>query len=273
MKAPSEVKTGRSTPSGSRLIIVMGAAGCAGFLLTFARPAPPTPPVLAFEPARIATVELADQERLRDADPEPTGPAAEVWDLYHQAGEAEVGTETGAELQARQRRMADAVDALREARGDGALAVLRARALAELQLALAGQLEGEAEAAAIGSFPATTEAYGVFADGEPVAPPFVVRTLFAARFNGILGLELTDGLTDVEKKAYWGWLALEAPDPPPALRAKAMEGLTAVDPDLANELEAYRAFVDGHPAEAAARYGRLPTLRARNAALGAQTEF
>ena len=273
MKGPGEVKKGRSTPSGSRLIVAVGAAGCAGFLLTFARPAEPTPPVLAFEPAAVAAVALADRERLADADPEPTGPAAEGWHLYHRAGEVEVGSESRAEREARQRTIADAVDALVEARGEGALAVLRSRALAELERALAGELEGAEEVAAIGAFPATTEAYGVFADGEPIAPPFVVRTLFAARFNGILGLELTAGMTDVEKKAYFGWLALEAPEPPPALRARAMEALTELDPDLANGAEAHRAFLSGHPAEAAARYERLPTLRARNAALGAQSGF
>ncbi len=273
MNASSEVKTGRRrfTPSGNRLIVMVGVASCAGLLLTFAHPAAPSPPVLAFDPALVAEVALADRERLADAEAEPTGPAAEVWRLYHQAGEAEVGTETRSEFEARQRAMADAVEALREARGDGAIDVLRSRALDELRAALADELEGEAEAAALGSFPATTETYGVFREGAPVAPPFVVRTLFAGRFNGILGLELTAGMSDIEEKAYWGWLAVEVADPPPALQTRAMEQLGAVAPDLARELRAYRALEQGHRGEAAALYERLPTLRARNAALAAQS--
>ena len=273
MNASSEVKTARRrfTPSGNRLIVAVGVASCAGLLLTFAHPAAPTPPVLAFDPARVAEVELADRERLANADAEPTGPAAEVWQLYHQAGEAEVGTESREEFAARQRAMADALSELRDARGDGAVATLRSRALAELQAALAGELDGDSEGAALGSFPATTEGYGLFEGGEPVAPPFVIRTLFAGRFNGILGLELTDGMTEIEEKAYWGWLAVEVPDPPPALHVRAMERLGAVAPDLARELRAYRALEAGHGAEAAALYGRLPTLRARNAAMAAQS--
>jgi len=253
------------------LIVAVGVASCAGLLFTFAHPTAPSPPVLAFDPARVAEVELADRERLAAAEAEPTGPAAEVWRLYHAAGVAEVGTETGEEFAARQRAMADAVAALRDAGGDGAIEGLRARALAELRAALAGELDGEDEAAALGSFPATTEAYGLFQGGEPVAPPFVIRTLFAGRFNGILGLELTDGMSAVEEKAYWGWLAVEVDEPPPALLARAMQRLTTVAPDLARELRAHRALEEGHGAEAAALYERLPTLRARNAALGAQS--
>lgn len=273
MNASSEVKTGRRrfTPSGNRLILAVGVASCAGLLFTFAHPAPAGPPVLAFDPAAVADVESADRERLADAETEPTGPAAEVWRLYHRAGEAEVGTEGRAAFEARQRQMVDAVEALREARGDGAIDTLRSRALAELDAALAGELADDAEAAALGSFPATTETYGVFQDGAPVAPPFVVRTLFAGRFNGILGLELTAGMTEVEQKAYWGWLAVEVPDPPAALAARAIEQLGAVAPDLAREVRAYRALEQGHGAEAASLYERLPTLRGRNAALAARS--
>lgn len=271
MKASSEVKTGRLrfTPSGNRLILMVGVASCAGFLLALARPALPGPPVLSFDPARVAAVEAADEATLARAAGEPSGPAAEVWRLYHAAGLAEVGSETREAFDARQEATAAAVAALREAEGDEALATLRARALAELEAGLAGELDGEAEAAALGSFPATTETYGVFEDGRPVAPALVVRTLFAARFNGIVGLELTDDMSAVERKAYWGWLALEAPDPPPQLLARALEELDEVAPRFALEVRAHRALTAGHAAEAAAFYGRLPTLRGRNAALAA----
>ena len=271
MNEPAEVKTGRRrfTPSGNRLIVAVGVASCAGLLFSLTRPVLPSPPVLAFEPSLIAEVEREDRERLTGAESEPAGAAAEVWRLYHAAGEAEVAPEGREAFEARQRAMADAVEALRDAEGAEALATLRSRALAELEAALAGDIENEAPA--LGSFPATTEAYGVFRDGEPVAPPFVVRTLFAARFNGIVGLELTADMSEVERKAYFGWLAVEAPEPPSALLTRAMEELEAVAPDLTVEVRAYRAFAEGHGAEAAVLYARLPTLRGRNAALGAQS--
>lgn len=269
MKGAPEVKGERSrmTPAGTRLILAISLAGCAGFLLAFPRPALPSPPVLTFEPAAVAAVQASDRA---DAARAPTSEAAErVWELYRQASRAEVETEPTQVFQARQRATTHAVAAL-EAAEPGALARLRAKALLELEAALNGELEGD-EAEVLGSFPATTERYGVFAEGDPVAPRFVIRTLFLGRWNAIMQRELTEGMSPVELRAYWGWLAVEAPGAPAELRARAREALAEVAPDLARRAQAYDAFDQGRPAEAAALYERGDTLRDRNFALGAGT--
>jgi hypothetical protein len=104
-----------------------------------------------------------------------------------------------------------------------------------------------------------------------VAPFFVIRSLFLARWNAIMGLELTDGMSPVERKAYWGWLAIEAESAPGNLSADALAELQEVAPELAQEARAHQAYLEGFPAEAAARYETLEGLRARNYALGARS--
>ena len=269
MKHDSEVKAGgrRLTPSGIRLIVTITVAGCAGFLLTFAKPVAPLAPVLALDPEAVQRVLDADGEGAAAA---PDTPAAEaVWELYRAAGRAEAGVESAAHYEARVAATQRAVAAL-EAEDSAALDRLRGKALVELEQALEGTAEAD-EATVLGSFPATTERYGVFADGAPVAPFFVVRTLFAGRWNAIMGRELTDGMSPVEQRAYWGWLAVEAGEVPDPLRTRAHEALQEVAPDLVRRVAAFAAFEGDRAAEAVALYGQGDTLRDRNFALGAAT--
>ena len=188
-----------------------------------------------------------------------------VWELYRSAGLAETTTESERQRQDRTRAMRAAVAQL----DDETVAGLRRRALDAMTVALNNRLDSHDERAALGSFPATTERYGVFVAGEPAAPPFVVRTLFIGRWNAIVGNELTEGMSDTELEAYWGWLALEAPDPPASLWVQAVTALDSIAPERAAEARAWQAFTEGDYAEAAAFYEALGehSLRYRNYAL------
>ncbi|MAQ16762.1 MAG: hypothetical protein CMN30_18460 [Sandaracinus sp.] len=265
MVTPPEVKGGRTrlTPAGSRLILTVVAAGCVAFLLTLPRPTAPRAPALVLDPAAVAIVREEDR---RAAAATPESAAVEpVWELYREGGRAELAPESAQAFRERAAATQEAIAALVAEDPEG-LDQLRARATMELPAALRGDTE---DPAVLGSFPATTERYGVFEDGEPVAPAFVVRTLFAGRFNAIMGQELTAGMSEVERTAYWGWLAVEAPEPPAQLRARAREELAALDADQARLTAAFDAYESGLFAEASALYERGDTLRERNFALAA----
>lgn len=187
-------------------------------------------------------------------------------------GRAEVGPGESAEaFQERQAALSEAADRVRRTHGHDALPALRARDTGRLEAALAGALEAETRDALLGSFPRMLERYGLVVGGERIAPFFVTRTLFKARWNALVHLPPTDGFARSELRAYWGWLALHSSGADVALREAALDRYAAAGGERVNEARAVLAHRAGHPSEAARWLDRAVSrhggLRLRNHAL------
>lgn len=264
----------RLTSSGARLIVAVTAAGCAGLLLTLPRAVVPTgPPELVFPPSALHAVEERDQELAANA---PTDDASDrLRALIREQGRAEVAEgESEESFAARREAVASVAAEVAEAGGVDAIAALRAEAVLGLDGALGGRLAREEEEEVLGSFPRMLDRYGAQADGVQVAPPLVIRSLFAARWNAIAGRALTEGFSDAELAAYWGWLALGPNDAPAQMRADALAAYALAGGPSAAEARAWDAFARGDMVQAAALYRRASEatgdLRLRNHALAAQ---
>jgi hypothetical protein len=158
--------------------------------------------------------------------------------------------------------------------GDIAVRALRARAVAKLESALRLELPDQETAAVLGSFPAILERAGAARDGELIAPPFVVRTMYKCRWNMIHGFDPTADLRRVELLAYWGWLALHDHRAPMARRLKALEQYGSLDGAGAAEAAGVLHYARGDFAQSArflqTAYQQHPSLRLRNHLLAVQ---
>lgn len=259
------------TPSGAKLLAVILACGCAGIWLSLPRPVPPyEPPSLTLDGAAVQRVLATDRRGAGDA---PRGEAVFALEaLIREQGRAELGPgETPTAFQGRRAALERTAARVTREHGPNALAALRARATERLPQALAGGLEEDERDALLGTFPRMLERYDLVVNGERLAPPFVVRTLFKARWNGIVGLDLTAGLAPVERRAYWGWLALHAASAPIAMRQGALDAYAAAGGSRVAEARAVLSYREGDVERAAHWMGRAHAqhggLRLRNHAL------
>lgn len=263
----------RATASGTRLVLTVGAGACAALLLVIPRAVVPRElPPLVLTPSALAEVTARDGT-LRA----PTGELADrVRRGVEAQGRAEVSEgEPVAAYDARLRDLREAAAELARTEGDEAIDALRAEALAELPAALAGELPREREEARLGSFPRMLERYGATRDGRVVAPEPVVRALFAARFDAIVWGDPVARLSEVERQAYWGWLAFSPQPVPNELRERALRGHARAGGWGSREALALHARDDGRTSEAERRLGELAAdgnLRLRNAALALPVE-
>ena len=239
-------------------------------LFAWSRPAPAPPlemPPLVLETSEVAAQIAADE---RAAERAPRGEAAdERRRLYLESNTAELeaGDPPG---RARARRQALVAALARAAPTDEARAAVRAGDLARLEPALRGELSAGDRAAELGGFLDTMQRYGLARGRRQIAPRFVVRTLFKARWNAMHGRELTEGFSPVELRAYHGWLALRAEGAPLDLRLAALDAYAASG-GRALEARAVLLYEAGRLEEAReaflAAYERAPTFRLRNHAL------
>lgn len=272
---PGEVKNGekaRFSESGGKLLLVVVAAACAGALCVMPRPVPPAePPSVVLDRGEVATVE---SRRRAAAAGAPDGAAARgLLVLFQEQGKAEAGRRPS--LERRRERFEQARAALEEEAGEEALAKLRARVIEALGEALAAP-EGPDRDGWLGSFPRMLARYGATSERGPIAPPFVVETLYKARFNAIVGLELVDGMEPVELRAYWGWLALHAGRAPMTRRLEALDRYAEAGGDRIAEAAGALHYRRGAPARASIAleraYARDPSLRLRNHQMAARLE-
>jgi hypothetical protein len=161
------------------------------------------------------------------------------------------------------------------ARDPHALAAARARDVTRMLPALRGEggLTGTQRASELGVFPAMLERYGAIVAGRRIAPELVIRTNFAARWNVIHGLAMTDGMSRLELRAYYGWLALEGGTAPLGMRMEAVDAYAAAGGTRVWEARGVLAFEAGEMAEARSDFERAcdltGSLRLRNHALAA----
>jgi hypothetical protein len=125
----------------------------------------------------------------------------------------------------------------------------------------------------LGGFRQSLERWGAIANGRRAAPEMVVRALFAARWNAVHSLPLTDGFDAVHLRAYHGWLALYGDAAGSGLRAAALDAYERAGGMYANEVRGILAFRGGAYEEATDAWTRAfavsGVLRMRNHAIAA----
>lgn len=269
----SRTTRSRTTASGTRLVLTVGAGACAALILVVPRAvAPRELPPLVLAPSELAEIEARDAA-LRA----PTGELADrVRRGVEAQGRAEVGEgEPVAAYEARLHELREAAAELARTEGEDAVDALRAEALGELPAALAGELPRAQEEARLGSFPRMLERYGATRDGRVVAPEPAVRALFAARFDAIVWGDPVARLSEIERQAYWGWLAFSPAAVPDELRERALREHARAGGWGSREALAIHARDQGRGSEAERRFGELAAdgnLRLRNAALALPIE-
>lgn len=242
-------------------------------LLAWPRPAVPVElPGLAL-PADEVRAAIAAEDQLADA--EPTGPAEEARRvLYLEHGLAEIrGSDTPHGARDRRIRTERALVALRESAGDEGVAAARAADVIRVERALAGEGTPEERAREAGRFADVLERWNAAEDGQRIAPPIVVRALAAARWNGIHGLPLTEGIEGVALRGYHGWLALHGAIGISEMRVRALASYSAAGGAGAHEALGVLLYLEGEPVVAAehfeASYAMTGNVRVRNHRLAA----
>jgi len=264
-------------------------------LLALPRPvAPRELPALVLDDAAIHAVEARDERLARASQVslrqgiartigamQPDGALPEsprehaieqVRALYLEWGAAEAGG-GGSHAISRREAMDAAMDTLTREGGPEAVARLRSELLTRLPAALSGSEDEAADEALLGAFPRMLARYGLTTEGRVTGPPFVIRVLYAARFNVIVGLPPTASFTPVESEAYWGWLALGPSEVDPGRRMDALARYERARGATMPEARAYLLWAAGRGVEASrlyeAAYEQSGALRLRNHALAA----
>lgn len=247
---------------------------CAGFLLAQPRRValvdmPPL--VLPAGPVREA---LAAEAKAAANAPR-TKAAAELDRLWLELGRAERDGDEPMHLRRTRRTEARALyDQVVKESGEPAALALRAAAVERLDAALDLELDPKLARDVMGDFALLLEREECARGGELIAPRFVVRMLYKARWNIAHDLPPDHRSSSIERRAYYGWQALHARRLPSEQRLRALveyqrHGGTRAD-EAAGVLLRNSGQREVANAALTAAYRSSGTLRLRNAAL-AQT--
>lgn len=233
-------------------------------------------------PVDVPPLEL-DRELVREAEradrkAAAAAPKTEAAKALHaqflELGEIENQTSKQPTTPAQKRKaLARAYDiVVRESDITGALA-LRSEAVEQLEAALRLQLSDAETQRVLGLFPDALERHAVTYEGIEIAPHFVMRTLYKARWNIAMGLLPDYRLAPVEMQAYHGWLALHATNLGPEPRLLALLQYAAAGGRHVAEARAALSFLSNDYKQAVASleqaYQETPSLRLRNWLRGA----
>jgi hypothetical protein len=230
-------------------------------------------PALTLPAAEVAQV-LRDDARRAAAAPKSDS-ANELVRMFLEFGRSEIAALEDPQLAGQRRRMLHhTFDRVVAAHGTEGAQALREQVLARFERALDLQLPAAEANALLGVFPNVLEQHKALHDGEEVAPHFVMRTLYKARWNHLLGLDVDWSFVRVERVAYFGWMGLHADNLPLDARRQALQKYAAAAGPHADEALGVLAFLDkdyAHAVEALARaQTREPGLRLRNYLSGAR---
>jgi hypothetical protein len=273
----SETKSRAGRSSRAELIgLVLAISLPAGLLTLWATPRAARPaemPALVLPAPEVARA-IADQDALA-ADAVDDEMEANRRRLYLASGLAEVRMDaTQEEFTARAAGLAQLARTI-AARDPHALAAARARDVTRMLPALRGEghLTATERASEMGVFPQMLERYGAIVDGRRIASELVIRTNFMGRWNVMHGLPPTDGMSQLERRAYYGWLALEGGAAPLSMRVDAVEAYAAAGGTRVWEARGVLAYESGELAQAHSdfehAYELTGSLRLRNHALAA----
>jgi hypothetical protein len=262
------------TPELGLYTLFAVATGCSLLLLVVPRAiAPIELPTLTLPAAEVEQVIRDDARRAASAP--RSAVAHELRQRFHQFGASEVTALGDARLDIQRRRMLHYLhDRVIASDGAAAILALRAQALAELESALDGRLPAAEVSGVLGVFPNVLSEHRVTRDGEELAPHFVLRTLYKARWNRLFDLPIDSDFARVERIAYFGWLGLHAENLPLAARRLALTKYAAAGGPHASEAQGVLAFLDRDFGQAAGQleraYAQDHSLRLRNYLRGAR---
>jgi hypothetical protein len=247
---------------------------CAAVLFILPRAVAPLElPSLSLPRAEVEAVMRADALAARSA-PE-SRQAKELWTLYLEQGRMErAGIEDSGPYAARRKALVQAFTALVAEAGEQAAMALRAKAVEQLDAALALRLPAADAQAALGALSAMLAKDGVSRDGYLVAPSFVMRTFHKGRWNLLHGLPPDHRFAPVERRTFYGWEALHAERVPLHQRIAALHEYGLAGGKQVEEALGILAFRMGDARQAVgaleAAYRKQPSLRLRNYLAGAR---
>jgi hypothetical protein len=234
--------------------------------------APVEPPALVLDRAQVAEVVHADADSAKAAPKTPE--ANSLAERFLALGDAENATDQNAPSPKLQREsLARLFRKLAHDLGEPAALHLRSAAVEHLEAALSLKLPDAETQRVLGLFPEAIARHQVTHDGFEVAPHFVLRTLYKARWNLAMGLTPVYKLANVELQAYHGWLALHATNLGPEPRTLALRDYAAAGGQQIAEARGVLAFLSHDYREAVAALEQAereaPSLRIRNWLRGA----
>ncbi len=264
------------TESGVTLVLWAVAASLTGAMLAIPQPVDPWEmPSLVLNRKAVA-----EQMRRNEALAATLSDGEEVdrlRALFIGHGLAEVNPPYAkVDYDTRQANIYRAIKALAEAQGPEAFGAMRARAIDDFMHLFGdgrGKLDTEDDIGAVGGFREILGRYGAIYQEVLIAPEMTVRALYKARWNLIHRMQATNGFSEIELQAYWGWLALHGWGVPLGERRDALVAYRDAGGANAKEASALFDLLEQRPEKAAklleALYVESRELRLRNLALGA----
>jgi hypothetical protein len=267
-------KTKLSEPVAALLLLTLTTA-CAGLLLAQPRSVPPLElPSLVLPADAVASVIAKDEAAARQA---PRSAAAQAFEkLLDEQGQVEARGSEGSESYASRRAaLVETYKKLAGEVGEAAALRLRAKAVERLEDALDLRLDTAHARPVIGAFNSVLERENASRDGYLVAPRFVVRTLYKARWNILAGLAPDRGFERIERRAFYGWQALHSETVPLEKRVAALHEYGLAGGDHVEEALGILLFRLGDYGQAAraleTAYRKQGSIRLRNNLLAARS--
>jgi hypothetical protein len=234
--------------------------------------APLDAPALVLDRAQVAKVVAADAKNAKEAPQTPETKA--LFEAFLSLGDIENRTvQNAASPYVQRQSLARRFDKIARDVGEPAALDLRSAAVESLEAALAMRVSDKDAQRLLGLFPEALARHRVTQDGFEVAPHFVLRTLYKARWNIAMGLAPDYKLAPVELQAYHGWLALHATNLGPEARAVALRDYAAAGGRQVSEARGVLAFLSHDYKDSVAALEQAekqsPSLRLRNWLRGA----
>ena len=244
------------------------SVSCALVLLSLPRAiAPLELPALVLPAAAVQRVLQQDARRAAAA---PKTPASRDFEQrYLEFGASEIAAIDNIHLATLRRRKLNHLwkRVAAESGELGALA-MRAKALEQFEAALDSRLPKTQSDGLLGVFANVLIEHRATRAGRELAPHFVMRTLYKARWNLMADLAPDFRFEPIESMAYFGWLGIHADNLPIVRRREALQKYAAAGGNAAAEAQGVLAFLDHDYAQARAllshAYAAAPTLRLRN---------
>lgn len=254
-------------------LMVLGA-GCALFLLAQPRAIMPLELPGVVLPASAVHAQIDSDARVAARAPRDQT-ALTLTRLIAEHGQAEQRLVEGMDsYRARRKQLGDAYAAVLAAHGASGVDALRAQAVQQLERALGMELPAAELPAVMGAFADLLAHNGAVVGGVELAAPFVLRTLYKARWNLICTQRPVEGFSSVERLAYFGWMGLQSNRLSASEQLDALQRYGAEGGANARLGLALLLLQRGRPDKAAAELSALqrstPTLRLRNFLVSAE---
>lgn len=266
---------GKLSETTAALLLLTLTIACAGLLLAQPRRVSPLElPSLTLPADAVRAVIAQDALAARKA---PSSAAAHAFEkLLDEQGQAEtLGSEGSESYASRRAALIQSYKTLVGEAGEAATLRLRAKAVERLEDALELRVDTTHARPIIGAFNSVLQRENASRDGYLVAPRFVVRTLYKARWNILAGLAPDHAFERVERRAFYGWQALHSDDVPLEKRVAALHEYGKAGGDHVEEALGILLFRLGDFKQSAsaleAAYQKQGTIRLRNNLLSARS--